>query len=59
MFFVGGYYKLRNDFEDWLFGKPASPGNFKDNLEACVYWYNHEGDPKSDNVVKTTLILTE
>lgn len=47
-----GYYKLRNDFEDWLFGKPTSPGNFKDNLEACVYWYNHEGDPKSDNAVR-------
>lgn len=50
-----GYKKLRDDFEDWLFSKPTTPGDFKDNLDACVYWYNEEGDPTSDNPIRDYL----
>lgn len=47
-----GYQKLKDDFEDWLFSKCDRPGNFKNNLDACIYWYNEEGDPKSNNPIK-------
>ena len=47
-----GYQKLKNDFEDWLFNRKVEiPGNFIDNLDACIYWYNQECDG-SDNPIK-------
>lgn len=47
-----GYQKLKNDFEDWLFNKKVEiPGNFIDNLDACIYWYNQECDG-SDNPIR-------
>lgn len=40
-----GYQKLKNDFEDWLFNREVEiPGNFMDNLDACIYWYNQESE---------------
>jgi hypothetical protein len=47
-----GYQKLKDDFEDWLFSKCSIPGQFENNLDACVYWYNEEGDPKSNNPIR-------
>lgn len=32
--------KLGN--EDWLFDWCETPGDFIDNLDACVYWYNRK-----------------
>ena len=39
-----GYNKLKNDFEDWLFDKAYIRGDFIDNLDAIIYWYNEESD---------------
>jgi hypothetical protein len=27
-------------------------GQFENNLDACVYWYNEEVDPKSNNPIR-------
>lgn len=37
-----GYHRLHDEFEDWLFSKSKYPGEFKDNLDAIVWNYNHE-----------------
>lgn len=37
-----GYNKLKNDFEDWLFQKSNKRGNFIDNMDALIYFYNEE-----------------
>lgn len=37
-----GYNKLKNDFEDWLYAKSNKRGNFIDNLDALIYFYNEE-----------------
>ena len=35
------YLKLRDDFEDWLFSNNVEiRGDFKDNLDAIIYFYN-------------------
>lgn len=47
-----GYTQLKYDFEDWLFFKCTKPGNFENNLDACIYWYNEEGDPQSNNPIR-------
>ena len=40
-----GYFKLRDDFEDWLFSDNVEiRGGFKDNLDAIIYFYNQECD---------------
>ena len=39
-----GYFKLRDDFEDWLFSTPELRGDFIDNLDAIIYFYNQECD---------------
>ena len=39
-----GYRKIKNGFEDWLFSKSSTPGDFKDNLDAIIYWWNEESD---------------
>lgn len=36
------YTKLKHDFDDWLFSKCSLRGDFKDNLDAIIYWYNEE-----------------
>lgn len=36
------YYKLRDDFEDWLFSNSSKRGDFIDNLDAIIYFYNEE-----------------
>lgn len=36
------YTKLKNDFEDWIFDKPTIKGDFIDNLDAIIYFYNFE-----------------
>lgn len=37
------YTKLYNDFEDWLFSdKVDKPGEWINNLEAVIYFYNDE-----------------
>lgn len=47
-----GYKKLRDGIEDWLMDKSTMPGEFKNNLDACVYWYNQEGDHDSINPIR-------
>ena len=42
-----GYLKLKEDFEDWLFSKSSKRGDFKDNLDAIVYFYNEENHNKT------------
>lgn len=37
-----GYHKLKNDFEDWLYAKSNKRGDFIDNLDALIYFYNEE-----------------
>ena len=37
-----GYFKLRDDFKDWLFSTPELRGDFIDNLDAIIYFYNQE-----------------
>ena len=46
-----GYLKLRDDFEDWLFGDNVEiRGDFKDNLDAIIYFYNQEsGGTRNSN----------
>jgi len=46
-----GYTKLKNDFEDWLYNSDVEiRGDFIDNLDACIYFYNMEsGGMKSSN----------
>ena len=37
------YTKLYNDFEDWLYSNNVElRGEFIDNLDACIYFYNQE-----------------
>ena len=47
-----GYTKLRNEFEDWLFDKPARPGKYKDNLDSIIWNYNNENGRSSKNSLK-------
>jgi hypothetical protein len=47
-----GYKKIADGFEDWLEQKPTTPGDFKTNLEAIIYWWNEESDSASDNPLK-------
>ena len=47
-----GYKKIADGFEDWLEQKPTTPGDFKTNLEAVIYWWNEESDSSSDNPLK-------
>ena len=45
-----GYFKLKEDFEDWLFSKSSKRGDFKDNLDAIIYFYNWEsGGTRNSN----------
>ena len=45
-----GYFKLRDDFEDWLFSTSELRGDFIDNLDAIIYFYNQEsGGTKNSN----------
>ena len=37
-----GYNKLKNEFEDWLYQKSNKRGEFIDNLDALIYFYNEE-----------------
>ena len=37
-----GYMRLKDDFEDWLFSAPELRGDFIDNLDAIIYFYNQE-----------------
>lgn len=37
-----GYNKLKNEFEDWLYDKSNKRGDFIDNLDALIYFYNEE-----------------
>lgn len=37
-----GYQDIKDGFEEWLFDWCEIPGDFIDNLDACVYWYNRE-----------------
>lgn len=36
------YMRLKNDFENWLFSNPELREDFKDNLDAIIYFYNQE-----------------
>ena len=42
-----GYFKLKEDFENWLFSKSSKRGDFKDNLDAIIYFYNEENHNKT------------
>lgn len=44
---LDGYFKLKEDFEDWLFSKSSKRGDFKDNLDAIIYFYNEENHNKT------------
>ena len=37
-----GYNKLKNEFEDWLYQKSNKRGEFINNLDALIYFYNEE-----------------
>ena len=43
-----GYTKLKNDFEDWLYDRSELPGNFIDNLDAIIFFYNNESGGRRD-----------
>lgn len=45
------YHKLHDEFEDWLFSKPDNIGQFKDNLDAIVWYYNRESQ-QSNNYIR-------
>ena len=48
--FWNGYEELRDDFEDWLFSKDVEiRGDFIDNLDAIIYWYNQESDSTNNS----------
>ena len=47
-----GYRKIKEGFEDWLFDKCNMPGEFINNLDALIYWWNQESDSNSDNPLK-------
>ena len=45
-----GYSKMRNDFEDWLYSSDVKiPGEYIDNLDALIYWYNQESSIPDEN----------
>ena len=45
-----GYNKLYDEFEDWLYQKSNKRGDFIDNLDAIIYFYNFEsGGLKNSN----------
>ena len=45
-----GYMILKDDFEDWLFSKDVEiRGDFIDNLDAIIYWYNQESDSTNNS----------
>ncbi len=45
-----GYNKLKDDFEDWLYSNNVDiRGDFKDNLDACIYFYNQESGKSEKN----------
>jgi hypothetical protein len=45
-----GYNKLKNDFEDWLFSNEVDlRGDYIDNLDACIYFYNQESGKSENN----------
>lgn len=45
-----GYHKLYDEFEDWLYQKSNKRGEFIDNLDAIIYFYNFEsGGLKNSN----------
>lgn len=45
-----GYRKLYEGFEDWLFDVNVKKrGEFIDNLDACIYFYNEEGPSFEQN----------
>ena len=37
-----GYHKLKDEFEDWLYQKSNKRGDFIDNLDALICFYNLE-----------------
>lgn len=44
------YMKLYNDLYDWLYSNTNHRGNFIDNLDSIIYFYNHEsGDLRKSN----------
>ena len=42
-----GYFKLKEDFENWLFSKSCKRGDFLNNLDAIIYFYNEEHHNKT------------
>ncbi len=42
-----GYFKLKEDFGNWLFSKSCKRGDFLDNLDAIIYFYNEENHNKT------------
>ena len=39
-----GYRKIKEGFEEWLYKPSKTPGEFVDNLDALIYWYNEESN---------------
>lgn len=37
-----GYIKLQHEFEDWLYSRCELRGEYIDNLDSIIYWYNEE-----------------
>lgn len=37
-----GYSRIKRNFEAWLTDRCEIPGDYKNNLDAIIYWYNRE-----------------
>lgn len=46
-----GYRLIYNKFSDWIFEPTKTPGDFINNLDAIIYWYNVESEGKDDNYI--------
>lgn len=44
-----GYGNMEEDFEKWLFDKCKKRGEYINNLDAIIYYYNEEGKYLSEN----------
>ena len=44
-----GYSKMLYDFEDWLYSDKVSiKGDYIDNLDALIWWYNQESNSENE-----------
>ena len=47
-----GYKKLYYDLEDWLYNNCDKRGDFIDNLDAIIYFYNEESSENKNTILE-------